>query len=208
MKILLNSEEHAMNKKNPKVDTFLSNARQRQEEMKALREIMLDSPLTEELKWGKPCYTFQNSNILIIQGFKAYCAVLFFKGALLKDPKGILVKTGENTQAGRQIRFTDVRHIVKLKAVLKAYIREAIEVEKAGLKVHLKKPSDFIIPQEFQTQLNKTPALKSAFAALTPGRQRAYILYFSQAKQSSTRTSRVDKCLPRILEGKGLHDRD
>jgi len=163
---------------NPKVDVFLNKAKKWQEEFEKLRMIILDCRLTEELKWGKPCYTFQKSNILIIQGFKEYCALMFCKGALLSDPNGILQKPGENTQAARQIRFTNVREIVKMKPVLKAYIHEAIEVEKAGLKVPLKKTKEFDIPDEFQNKLNKNPALKKAFKALTPGRQRGYFIIF------------------------------
>jgi uncharacterized protein YdeI (YjbR/CyaY-like superfamily) len=196
-----------MNRMNPKVDVFLSKAQTWQEEFKKLRMIVLDCGLTEELKWGKPCYTFQKSNVVILQGFKEYCALMFFKGALLKDANGILIKPGERTQAGRQIRFTHVREIVEMEPVLKAYIDEAIEVEKAGLKVNFKKTSDFIIPEEFQNKLDEIPALKTAFNTLTPGRQRAYILYFSTPKQSKTRESRVEKCIKRILDGKGLNDR-
>jgi uncharacterized protein YdeI (YjbR/CyaY-like superfamily) len=173
--------------------------------MGKLRTIILGCGLTEELKWGKPCYTFRESNVLIIQGFKEYCALMFCKGALLKDPKGILKKPGESTQAARQIRFTHVREIVGMNPVLKAYIQEAIAAEKAGLKVNFKKNPE-PIPQELQSKLDEIPALKTAFAALTPGRQRAYILYFSAAKQSQTRQSRVEKCLKQILQGKGLND--
>jgi len=191
---------------NPKVDVFLSKAKKWQEELKKLRMIILDCQLTEELKWGKPCYTFQKSNIVIIQGFKEYCALLFFKGALLNDANGILIKPGKNTQAGRQIRFTNVREIVEMETILKAYIYEAIEVEKAGLKVNFKKTTEFIIPEEFQNRLDEIPALKTAFDALTPGRQRAYILYFSAPKQSKTRESRVEKSMQQILNGKGLND--
>jgi len=192
---------------NPKVDGFLSNAPKWQEEFEKLRMTLLGCGLIEELKWGKPCYTFQNSNIVIVQGFKEYCALLFVKGALLKDGKGILIQQTENTQAARQIRFTNVREIVEMEPVLKAYIHEAIEVEKAGLKVDLKKTLEFEIPEEFQNKLDEIPALKTAFEALTPGRQRAYLLHFSQPKQSKTRESRVEKCMPQILDGKGLHDR-
>src|SRR6266542_3655372 len=173
-----------MNKMNPKVDVFLSKAKKWQEEMKKLRMIILDCGLTEELKWGKPCYTFEKSNIVLIHGFKEYCALLFFKGALLHDANGILIQQTENVQAARQIRFTNVREIVEMEPILKAYIYEAIEVEKAGLKVTFKK----------------------AFAALTPGRQRGYLFYFSQPKQSKTRESRVEKCKQQILNGKGLND--
>ncbi len=191
---------------NPKVDEYLRKTKKWQEEFEKLRMIILDCGLTEELKWGCPCYTFEKSNIVLIHGFKEYCALLFFKGALLKDAKGILIQQTENVQAGRQIRFTNVREIVKIKTVLKAYIHEAIEVEKAGLKVKYKKTSEFKIPEEFQNKLDETPALKKAFDALTPGRQRGYIFYFSQPKQSTTRVSRVEKCMQQILKGKGLND--
>jgi Uncharacterized protein conserved in bacteria len=191
---------------NPKVDVYLSKAKKWQEELEKLRMIILDCQLTEELKWGVPCYTFQKSNIVLIHVFKEYCALLFFKGALLNDANGILFKIGKNTQAGRQIRFTNVREIVEMETILKAYIYEAIEVEKAGLKVNFKKTTEFIIPEEFQNKLDEIPALKTAFDALTPGRQRAYILYFSAPKQSKTRESRVEKCMQQILNGKGLND--
>ena len=199
-------------KVNPKVDAFLDKATKWQKEFEKLRTIVLDSGLTEELKWGQPCYTFsasagrQESNIVLIHGFKEYCALLFFKGVLLKDPNGILIQQTKNVQAARQIRFTNVREIVKLKRILKTYVHEAIEVEKAGLKVKMKKTSKFIIPDEFQNKLDKKPALKTAFEALTLGRQRAYIFYFSQPKQSKTRESRVEKCMQQILNGKGLDD--
>ena len=195
-----------MKRMNPKVDFFFTRAKKWQEEFEKLRMIILDCGLTEELKWGVPCYTFEKRNIVLIHGFKEYCALLFFKGALLKDAKGILIQQTKNVQAARQIRFTNVRAIVKLKPILKAYIYEAIEVEKAGLKVSFKRTSDFIIPEEFQNKLDKIPALKTAFYALTPGRQRAYIFYFSQPKQSRTRESRVEKCMRQILNGKGLND--
>jgi len=191
---------------NPKVDFFFNKAKTWQEEYETLRRIILDFPLTEELKWGKPCYSFEKNNIVLIHGFKEYCALLFFKGALLKDAKGILIQQTENVQAARQIRFTSVGEIVKMQPILKAYIKEAIEAEKAGLKVDYKKTAEFKIPQEFQNKLDEIPALKKAFAALTPGRQRGYILYFSAAKQSKTRESRVEKCVPQILDGKGLDD--
>jgi uncharacterized protein YdeI (YjbR/CyaY-like superfamily) len=168
--------------------------------------IILDCGLTEELKWGVPCYTFEKRNIVLIHGFKEYCALLFVKGALLNDAKGILITQTKNTQAARQIRFTNVRKIVKMKPILKAYIYGAIEVEKAGLKVNFKKTTEFIIPEEFQNKLDEIPALKTAFDALTPGRQRAYVLYFSAPKQSKTRESRVEKCMQQILSGKGLND--
>jgi len=192
---------------NPKVDFYFRKAEKWQEEIKKLRMIILDCGLTEELKWGVPCYTFQKSNILLIHVFKEYCALLFFKGALLNDANGILIQQTKNTQAGRQIRFTNVREIVEMETILKAYIYEAIEVEKAGLKVNFKKTTEFIIPKEFQNKLDEIPALKTAFDALTPGRQRAYILYFSAPKQSKTRESRVEKCMQQILNGKGLNDR-
>jgi len=195
-----------MNGMNPKVDVFLSKAKQWQEEFEKLRMIVLDCGLTEELKWGVPCYTFEKRNIVLIHGFKEYCALLFVKGALLNDAKGILVTQTENTQAARQIRFTNVREIVEMEPVLKAYVYEAIEVEKAGLKVNFKKTTEFTIPEEFQNKLDEIPALKTAFGALTPGRQRAYILYFSAPKQSKTRESRVEKCMQQILNGKGLND--
>jgi uncharacterized protein YdeI (YjbR/CyaY-like superfamily) len=195
-----------MNRMNPKVDKYLSKAKKWQEEFEKLRMIILDCGLTEELKWGQPCYTFQKRNIVLMHGFKEYCALLFFKGALLKDANGILIRQTENVQAGRQIRFTNVREIVKMQPILKAYIYEAIEVERNGLKVNFKKTSEFIIPEEFQKKLDEIPALKTAFYALTPGRQRAYILYFSAPKQSKTRESRVEKCMQQILNGKGLND--
>src|SRR3954469_6191289 len=179
-----------MNIMNSKVDVFLSKTRKWQKEFKKLRSIILECPLTEELKWGKPCYAFQESNVLIMQGFKEYCALLFCKGALLKDPRGILIQQTENVQAARQIRFTDVHQTVKMEPILKAYIKEAIEVEKAGLKVEYKRTSEFKMPAEFEKQLKATPALKKAFEALTPGRQRGYLLYFSGAKRSETRQAR------------------
>ncbi len=171
-----------------------------------MREIVLDSPLTEEVKWRQACYTSDGGNVVLIHGFKEYCALLFFKGALLKDPKAILIQQTENMQSARQIRFTNVREIVEMKSALRTYIQEAIDVEKAGLKVKLKKTSDFKVPEEFQKKLDQKPALKKAFAALTPGRQRRYLFYFSGAKQSKTRKARVEKCIPQILKGKGLED--
>src|SRR4051812_4192035 len=195
-----------MNNKNPLVDKFLAKATQWQEEFKTLRGIISECPLTEEFKWGHPCYTFENSNVVIIQGFKEYCALLFCKGALLKDPKGILIQQTENVQAARQIRFTDEREIAKLKATIKAYVNEAIEAEKAGLKVNFKKTSEFKMPEEFEKQLKESRALKTAFDGLTPGRQRGYLLYFSAAKQSKTREARIEKCREQILKGKGLDD--
>ncbi len=193
-------------KLNPKVDAFLSESDKWRKEFEKLRSIILDCQLTEELKWGRPCYTFQNENIVLIHGFKEYCALLFFKGVLLKDAHGILIQQTENVQAGRQIRFTSVREITGMTTLLKTYIREAVEVEKAGLKVPHKKTSEFNVPEEFQRKLDDNPALKTAFGALTPGRQRGYLLYFSAPKQSKTRESRVEKCTRQILSGKGLND--
>ena len=195
-----------MNGINHKVDFFFSKAEKWQEEYKKLRTIILDCGLTEEYKWMHPCYTFQENNIVLIHGFKEYCAILFIKGALLKDPKGILIQQTENVQAGRQVRFTNVHEIVKLEPVLKAYIKEAIEVEKAGLKVELKKTTEFSIPEELINKLEEVPGLQDAFDALTPGRQRGYYLYFSAPKQSKTRVSRIEKYIPQILNGKGLND--
>src|SRR6266542_3164004 len=192
-----------MNSMNPKVDEYLRKTKKWQEEFEKLRMISLDCGLTEELKWGKPCYTFQDSNIVIIQGFKEFCALLFCKGALLKNPNGILKKFG--WQAARRIPFTNVREIVGMEPILKTYIREAIEAERAGLEVTFKKNPE-PIPEEFQNKLDEIPALKAAFDALMPGRQRGYILYFSGAKQSKTRESRVEKCVQQILNGKGLND--
>jgi len=197
-----------MNRTNPEVDEFLSKANQWREEFEQLRTICLDcDDLTEEYKWMHPCYTFQDSNIVLIHGFKEYCALLFHKGSLLKDPEDILVQQTENVQAARQIRFTNVEKIVELEPVIKAYIQEAIEVEKVGLEVEFKKTKEYDIPGEFQEKLEEMPELKDAFEALTPGRQRGYLLYFSGAKQSKTRTRRVEKYIPQILEGKGLNDR-
>jgi uncharacterized protein YdeI (YjbR/CyaY-like superfamily) len=191
---------------NPEVDVYLNEITKWSAESEKLRQIVLDCQLTEELKWGVPCYTFQKKNIVIIHGFKEYCALLFFKGALLRDDEGVLIRQTENVQAGRQIRFTDLEQIVRMESTLKAYINEAIEVERTGLKVELKRTPEFIVPEEFQKKLEESPALKAAFDALTPGRQRAYILYFSAAKQSKTRAARVEKSMPQILNGKGLDD--
>lgn len=191
---------------NPKVDFYFSKAEKWQAELAKLRTIVLDSPLTEELKWGVPCYTFQKSNIVLIHVFKEYCALLFVKGALLMDPKGILIQQTENVQSARQVRFANFREVVELEPILKAYINEAIQVEKAGLKVNYKKATEFSIPDEFLSKLEDNPELDAAFYALTPGRQRAYLLYFSAPKQSKTRESRVEKSLPQILAGKGLSD--
>lgn len=194
-----------MNGKNPKVDSVLRQEKQWREEFEALRTIVLGFDFTEELKWYQPCYTLAGKNVVLIHGFKEYCALMFFKGALLKDPKHILATPGGH-QAARQIRFTSVRQIAELEPVVKAYIREAIEVERTGLKVKLKKTTDFKTPEEFKKKLEEIPALKTAFRALTPGRQRGYIIHFSQPKQSKTREARVEKCTPRIIQGKGLND--
>ena len=191
---------------NPKVDMVLNNAQQWKEEFAQLRKIILGCKLEEAVKWGQLCYVYEQKNIVLIHGFKEYCAVLFFKGALLKDPENILIQQTANVQAARQVRFTNVRDIVKIAPVLKAYIEQAIEVEKTGLKVVMKKTEDFKIPEELQLVFSKNKALKKAFEALTPGRQRAYIFHFSQPKQSKTRESRIEKCVPQILEGKGLTD--
>ena len=195
-----------MNRTSPKVDWFFNKPGQWQQEYEKLRKIVLECDLTEELKWGCPCYTFEKRNIVLIHGFKEYCALLFVKGALLKDPKGILIQQTENVQSARQVRFTSAREIVKMKGTLKAYIREAIAAEKSGLKVSLKKTSEFAMPEEFKGKLDEVPALKKAFKALTPGRQRGYLLYFSQPKQTKTRQARVEKSVPQILNGKGLND--
>lgn len=191
---------------NPKVDFYFNKAGKWQEELEQLRTIALDCQVTEELKWGTPCYTHQKKNIVLIHDFKEYCAFLFFKGALLKDTDRILIQQSENVQAARQIRFTNLKEITAQKSILKAYIYEAIEIEKAGLKVELKKTSDFPVSEEFQTKLEEDSKLKKAFEELTPGRQRAYLLHFSQPKQSKTRESRVEKAIPEILDGKGLND--
>jgi uncharacterized protein YdeI (YjbR/CyaY-like superfamily) len=196
----------SMNRMNPEVEFYFSKAGRWQGEFAKLRMIVLDGQLTEELKWGCPCYTFEKKNIVLIHGFKEYCALLFFKGALLNDADGILVQQTENVQAGRQVRFTTVQEIAEMETILKAYVCEAIEVEKAGLKVNYKKNTEIAFPEEFKNQLDENPALKAAFDALTPGRQRAYGLYFSAPKQSKTRVSRVEKSMQRILNGKGLDD--
>jgi uncharacterized protein YdeI (YjbR/CyaY-like superfamily) len=193
-------------KTNPKVDWYFNEATQWKEESKKLRSIILDCGLDEELKWGKPCYSFEGANVVLIHGFKQYCALLFMKGVLLKDPKKILVQQTENVQSARQIRFTNAGEIAKLEPAIKAYVKEAIEVEKSGAEVTLKKTSEFKMPEEFQNKFKQMPALKKAFEALTPGRQRGYLLYFSAAKQSATREARVEKCTPQILKGKGLDD--
>lgn len=191
---------------NPKVDFFFEKGGKWQKEFEQLRKIILDCGLAEELKWGQPCYLFGNRNVVLIHGFKEYCALLFFKGALLDDPEGILIQQTANVQAARQVRFTNAREIVKLRAVLKTYIFQAIEVERAGLKVKYKKTSEYKIPAAFQTRLDKSASLRTAFNALTPGRQRAYIFHFSQPKLSATRESRVEKYEKQILKGKGLND--
>ena len=195
-----------MNTTNPKVDWFFDKPTPWQKEYAKLRTLILDCGLEEELKWGCPCYTFEKKNIVLIHGFKEYCAVLFFKGALLQDAEGILIQQTKNVQVPRQVRFTNVQEIVRLRSTLKAYIYEAIEVERAGLKIRLKKPSDYKIPDEFAAKLDKNAALKKAFYELTPGRQKGYIFYFSQPKLSKTRAARVEKCIRPILDGKGLDE--
>jgi uncharacterized protein YdeI (YjbR/CyaY-like superfamily) len=190
----------------PKIDAYLSKAKKWKQEFENLRIIILDCQLTETLKWGVPCYSFQQKNIVLIHGFKEYCALLFFKGALLKDANGILIAQTANTQAARQVRFTNVQEIVKMKTILQSYIREAIAVEESGLTVSFKKTEEFIMPEEFQDKLDEVPALKTAFDALTPGRQRAYLLHFSAPKQSKTREARIEKCMQQIFNGKGLAD--
>ena len=192
--------------KNPLVDIFIDKAKQWQTETQKLRTILLACGLSEDVKWGQPCYMLDGKNLAILQGFKEYCALMFFKGTLLKDARKLLARPGENAQSSRQLRFTSVQEIVKLEPTVKAYIKEAIEVEKAGLKVKLKTTADFKIPEEFQTRLKEDARLKKAFAALTPGRQRAYLLHFSSAKQSATRAARIEKWVPQILSGKGLDD--
>jgi uncharacterized protein YdeI (YjbR/CyaY-like superfamily) len=191
---------------NPKVNEFINRADKWKDEYVILRDIVLDCELTEDFKWMHPCYTLEEKNIVLIHGFKEYCALLFHKGALLKDPNGILIQQTDNVQAARQIRFTHVKEIAEKEAILKAYIHEAIEVEKAGLKVKAKEHKEFFIPEELGNKFDENPALKTAFETLTPGRQRAYILHFSQPKQSKTRESRIEKCMPKIFAGKGLND--
>lgn len=195
-----------MNNMNPKVDFFFNKADKWQGEFEKLRAIVLDCGLTEKLKWGQPCYTLEDSNIVLMHGFKEYCALLFMKGALLQDPNSILIQQTENVQAARQIRFTNVQQIIELEPILKSYILAAIDVEKAGLEVELKKTEDFPMPEEFIDTLEQVPGLQDAFEALTPGRQRAYLLHFSAPKQSKTRASRIEKCIQQILDGKGLND--
>ena len=191
---------------NPKVDFYFNKAKQWQQEYEKLRTIVLDCNLAEELKWGCPCYTLAGKNIVLIHGFKEYCALLFFKGALLTDPNNILIQQTANVQAARQVRFTNILEIVEMELIIKSYIRQAIEVERSGKKVELKKVEEFPAPQELQDKFNHIPSLKTAFEALTPGRQRAYILHFSAPKQSQTRQSRIEKAIPKILNGKGLND--
>ncbi len=195
-----------MKKTNPKVDWYFNKARKWQEEVNELRTIILASGLTEELKWGHPCYTLNKNNVVLIHDFKEYCALLFHKGALMKDPKDILIQQTENVQSARQIRFTSLKEIIKLKTTIKAYIKEAIAIEKAGLKVEMKKTTEYKMPEEFKNELNENSELKTAFEALTPGRQRGYLLYFSSAKQSKTREARVKKYIKHIIDGKGLND--
>ena len=190
---------------NPKAD-FYFNTGKWQKETQQLRKIVLDCDLNEELKWGCPCYTFEGKNIVLIHVFKEYCALLFFKGALLNDPEKILIQQTENVQSARQIRFTNLKEILNMTTVIKSYIYKAVEVEEAGLKVPLKKTKDFAIPEEFQKKLDEMPSLKIAFEALTPGRQRGYIFYFKQPKQSKTRETRVEKYIEKIFAGKGLDD--
>jgi len=191
---------------NPKVDFFFDKAKKWQKEFEKLRAIALDTGLEEELKWGCPCYTYQEKNIFLIHGFKEYCAILFFKGALLNDTNHILTQQTENVQAARQIRFTDLKEIIDLEKVIKTYIYEAVEIEKSGIKVPMKKTKEFEMPEEFQNKLDENQMLKEAFNALTQGRQRAYLLYFSSAKQPKTREARIEKYIPEILNGKGLND--
>lgn len=195
-----------MTNRNPKVDAYLVKAKSWQKEFGKLRKILLACGLTEDLKWGKPCYTYQNGNVAILQGFKDKCALMFFKGAVLKDPKGILERPGENSQTARRIPFTGVEQIARLEPAIKACIKDAIRAEKSGKKVKLKNITEHKIPEEFLIKLKQNAALKDAFRALTPGRQRAYLIHFSSAKQSKTRESRIEKCMPKILNGRGLND--
>ncbi|WP_044339404.1 YdeI/OmpD-associated family protein [Rossellomorea aquimaris] len=196
-----------MIKPNRKVDGFIKKTKTWKEEFERLRSILLSfEELDEEIKWMHPCYTLEGKNIVLMHGFKDYCALLFHKGALLKDPQGILIQQTENVQAARQIRFTNAQEIIEMKPILEAYVQEAIEVEKAGLQVELKKPEEYTLPEELQTKFDEVPALKTAFEELTPGRQRAYLLYFSKAKQSKTRESRIEKYMEHILDGKGMND--
>jgi len=196
----------ALNEKNPKVDEFLSKTSKWREEFTMLRDILLCTPLTEDLKWGVPCYTLKGQNVVLIHGFKEYCALLFIKGSLLKDPDGILITQTENVQAGRQIRFTGTKEIIKLENSIRAYISEAILLEESGAVVAFKKNTDIVIPDELRDRYTSQPELKAAFESLTPGRQRAYILFFTEPKQAKTREARIEKSAPRILDGKGLND--
>ncbi|MBC7388002.1 MAG: DUF1801 domain-containing protein [Opitutaceae bacterium] len=191
---------------NPKVDWFFNKDSKWKEEYSELRNLVLDCDLTEELKWGCPCYTLNDSNVVLIHGFKDYCALLFMQGALIKDPKGILIQQTKNVQSARQIRFTNLQEILRLKLTIKDYVKEAIELEKAGIKVELKNTSEFSMPQEFKVVLDEIPELKKAFESLTHGRQRGYLLYFSAPKQGKTKEARIEKYIPKILEGKGLED--
>jgi uncharacterized protein YdeI (YjbR/CyaY-like superfamily) len=191
---------------NPKVDFYFTKAKQWQDEYIKLRTILLDTQLAEELKWGVPCYTFEGKNVVLIHGFKEYCALLFHKGALLKDTRKLLMQQTENVQAARQMRFTNIREIIDLEPVIKAFVKEAVEVEKSGAKVEMKKTTEFAMPDEFKAVLEANPELKKAFEALTPGRQRGYLLYFSSAKQAKTREARIEKYMPQILAGKGVDD--
>ncbi|WP_288376893.1 YdeI/OmpD-associated family protein [uncultured Chryseobacterium sp.] len=191
---------------NPKVNFFFNEAKQWKKEFEKLRTIALSTELVEDLKWGCPCYTYEGKNIFLIHGFKEYCALLFFKGALMKDPDHILIQQSKNVQAARQIRFTDVKQINDVEQVLRAYMFEAVEIEESGAKVEMKKTKEFEMAEEFQNKLDENPALLEAFKALTPGRQRAYLLHFSSAKQSKTREARIEKCIPQIMEGIGLKD--
>ncbi len=195
-----------MSEFNPNVDFYFNNSKKWKKELLKLREIILETNLNEELKWGSPCYTSHNRNIVLIHEFKEYCAILFFKGVLLKDMEGILIQQTQNVQSARQIRFTNIQEVTRIENTLKNYIKEAIEVEKSDLKVEFKKPTEFQISEEFQVKLNEIPALKTAFEKLSPGRQRAYLLHFSAPKQSKTREARVEKCIPNILNWKGLND--
>lgn len=194
------------NEKNPRVDEFLAKASKWREEFTMLRDILLGTPLTEDLKWGVPCYTRNGRNVVLIHGFKEYCALLFIKGSLLKDPDGILITQTENVQAGRQIRFAGTDEILRLENSIRAYVSEAIQLEESGAAVAFRKNTDFVIPEELRVKFAGSPELKTAFEALTPGRQRAYILFFSEPKQAKTRESRIGKSIPRILEGLGLND--
>ena len=191
---------------NTRVNSFMERSEQWHDEFELMREIALSSGLTEELKWGQPCYTLNGANIFLFHGFKNYCAFLFFKGALMKDPEKILIQQTENVQAGRHLRFTEKKEIVKLKTVIKEYIAEAIAIEEAGLQVEKRKPSELVIPSDLQALMRKTPGLLPSFKKLTPGRQRAYILHFSSAKQEATKISRIQKSIPNILAGKGLNE--